>query len=1183
MVDKPTWNHGKYFLTFVFASIFLISLGAISYDVFAMGPGPGSCTNEYSAYITNATITAGNQYYYPLKNNVYFQMLSNQTFNLAVTVNVANQSNQGNTQPGQIWIGTNEIGYPSSSCSGTVYPNQNLTFGSSVGFPATYNPGTNVNYTYSWSTGHGINFVVYWKTANPQPSVPHLQAFSGNGQVSLSWTASSSNGGSPVTNYQIWKATDSALYDATLFTTVGNVTSYADYNVTNGQTYYYEVVAENSAGRTSYFSNQASATPAAPIVPNAPITLRATPGNAQISVSWSTPSSNGGPTITSYNIYRGTSSGSETLLVSGSNSTDPYTDTTVSNGVTYFYKVTAVNSVGESSPSNEASAMPFTSSGPVVDTIPVSGVHGVAVNFNTNKVYVANGNGYSIQVIDGATNKITANITTSSDTSGNGGCVTSFVAINSHTNLIYADNQGCTHWSYGGPGWSSQTVVVINGTTNNVIASVPISHGSDSPDPIAVNPITNKVYALANAEWEVVVTNGTNQIATNISLPGQASDIAVNPQTNTIYVLDGNMIQVIDGTTDSIVKNFSWGKSSAEGIGVNPTTNTIYVSNSDYSISIIDGRTDQLITSIPSDTYGFVSVNSITNRIYVSDAGGGNYVTVLDGSTNTIISTVQVGQNPYGIGINPNANKIYVGNSGSSTVSVIDGSFSSTSTAPSAPQNLVAKAGISQISLSWTAPSSNGGSAITGYNIYRSMTSGGEGTTPVGTVSGLTLTYTDTGLTNGQTYYYEITAVNSGIQSAPSNEASAMPIAAPYPPQNLQGFSGNSQVSLSWSAPSNNSGSPITNYNVYRGLESGKESLLAKIGNVTSYNDTDFSIGSGGPYFYKVTALNSAGESLPSNEASVTQSTSATVPDAPSSLTATVKSSSQINLNWTAPSNNGGSVIIGYTIQRSTDNGNTWSTVQSNTGSTTTTYNDTGLVPSTTYSYRVSAINQAGNGSPSNTASATTSSVTPPPPTGIVLNNIQSTSGTVSSSNQITLANFNTGTGNNKLLVVGISANNNNAISVTFGGVSMTQAAGSFYNNDVEFWYLKNPTGTGNVVVTMGGPTQAIVGAYSFTGVNQTTPIPTHVTKHNTTPNSPNITITANFANDWVLDLPSIYGGSTLGFSTCAQQWDVNVPDAITGASSSKIVPTPGAVTCKWTASSGDFWDDAAIEINASK
>src|SRR5437879_3781779 len=96
------------------------------------------------------------------------------------------------------------------------------------------------------------------------------------------------------------------------------------------------------------------------------------------------------------------------------------------------------------------------------------------------------------------------------------------------------------------------------------------------------------------------------------------------------------------------------------------------------------------------------------------------------------------------------------------------------------------------------------------------------------------------------------------------------------------------------------------------------------------------------------------------------------VPSPPTNLTATTASSSQINLSWTAPSNNGGSAITGYEIERSTDGGTNWSTIQSNTGSTSTTYSDTGLAPSTTYTYQVSSINSVGTSSPSAISSAST-------------------------------------------------------------------------------------------------------------------------------------------------------------------------------------------------------------------
>ena len=110
--------------------------------------------------------------------------------------------------------------------------------------------------------------------------------------------------------------------------------------------------------------------------------------------------------------------------------------------------------------------------------------------------------------------------------------------------------------------------------------------------------------------------------------------------------------------------------------------------------------------------------------------------------------------------------------------------------------------------------------------------------------------------------------------------------------------------------------------------------------------------------------------------------TSAGPPAAPTNLSATVVSSSQINLSWAVPTDNGGSPITGYKIERSTNSGSTWSVLVSNTGSTATTYSNTGLSPSTTYSYRVSAINSVGTSSPSNTASSTTSQ---PPITPIKL------------------------------------------------------------------------------------------------------------------------------------------------------------------------------------------------------
>jgi len=260
------------------------------------------------------------------------------------------------------------------------------------------------------------------------------------------------------------------------------------------------------------------------------------------------------------------------------------------------------------------------------------------------------------------------------------------------------------------------------------------------------------------------------------------------------------------------------------------------------------------------------------------------------------------------------------------------------------------------------------------------------------------------------------------------------------------------------------------------------------------------------------------------------------------------------------------------------------------------TVTEMGCVISGGYIYCVNAENQTyyspilnpgmstTSTSTTSTSTTTSSTVSTTTASGVVLSNVQSTSGTASSSPyEVALPAFNVGTGTNLLLLVGVSANSNNVLSVTFGGAQLTQAVSSFNNNDAEFWYLVNPSGTGGIVVTLGGPTSAVVGAYAFSGVSQSSPIPTTAAGYGTAPSSPSVSITTQHPNSWVLDLPSIYGGVFLSSASCTQQWDVNVPNAITGGSSSTIAASPGQFTCRWTASpGGDLWDDVAIEVMAA-
>ena len=103
-----------------------------------------------------------------------------------------------------------------------------------------------------------------------------------------------------------------------------------------------------------------------------------------------------------------------------------------------------------------------------------------------------------------------------------------------------------------------------------------------------------------------------------------------------------------------------------------------------------------------------------------------------------------------------------------------------------------------------------------------------------------------------------------------------------------------------------------------------------------------------------------------------------TVPGVPTDLSASTGGDTRINLSWTAPGDDGGSPITGYKIEVSPDGNANWTELVANTGNTTTTYAHIGLAAGTTRHYRVSAINSAGAGDPSNIDDATTRPITGP-------------------------------------------------------------------------------------------------------------------------------------------------------------------------------------------------------------
>jgi fibronectin type 3 domain-containing protein len=287
-------------------------------------------------------------------------------------------------------------------------------------------------------------------------------------------------------------------------------------------------------------------------------------------------------------------------------------------------------------------------------------------------------------------------------------------------------------------------------------------------------------------------------------------------------------------------------------------------------------------------------------------------------------------------------------------------SSETTTQAPAAPAGVSAAAGDKQAALSWNAVS-----GATSYTVKRATANGGPYTTVASNVT--TTSFTNTGLANGTTYYYVVSAVNSAGESANSAQVSATPqatVTAPAAPTGLTATAGDKQAALSWNAVSG-----ATSYTVKRATTNGGLYTIVA-SNVTTTSFTNTGLTNGTTYYYVVSAVNSAGESANSAQASATPQAMVTAPAAPTGLTATA-GDKQAALSWNAVSG-----ATSYTVKRATTNGGPYTTVASNV--TTTSFTNTGLTNGTTYYYVVSAVNSAGESANSAQASATPQGVSTP-------------------------------------------------------------------------------------------------------------------------------------------------------------------------------------------------------------
>lgn len=293
--------------------------------------------------------------------------------------------------------------------------------------------------------------------------------------------------------------------------------------------------------------------------------------------------------------------------------------------------------------------------------------------------------------------------------------------------------------------------------------------------------------------------------------------------------------------------------------------------------------------------------------------------------------------------------KVVSTNAVGSSASVVTSPAVTPATTPSAPQTAGAAPGNGQATVSWTAPASNGGSLITGYEAYVV----GNPTLKcqvAATVSNCLIS----GLVNGTGYSFAVHAINAKGNGADATTGTVTPFGPPLMPTGVTVTPSDGSLIVSWTAPNNN-GSAITGYGV--GASPGGQTCST---GATGTSCIITGLTNGTLYTVAVVATNAAGNGQPGSAMGSPKG----VPGAPGAATATAGDQNAV-INWTAASANGGT-ITGYTVVSAPGS----SMCTAPVGATSCTVS--GLTNGTSYTFTVMATNEVGQG-----VAATTAAVVP--------------------------------------------------------------------------------------------------------------------------------------------------------------------------------------------------------------
>ena len=647
-------------------------------------------------------------------------------------------------------------------------------------------------------------------TPAQHPDAPTGVAATGaDGSASVSWTGPASDGGSPVTGYTVTSSPGGK-------TATCNASPCVVTGLTNGTDYTFTVVATNATGDSQ--PSVASASTRARTVPGAPSITDVTTGDGSATVTFDGPAQDGGSAVTGYTLVASPGSASVSCAAS------PCTITGLDNGQSYTLQLVAINAAGSSDPS--AASDPVTPA-----TVPDA----------PTALHVTRGDGEADLTFDAPGNDGGATVT------------------------------GFEYSADGGQSWHDLTVAGSGPYTATVTG---LSNGKDYS--IAVRAVNGKGHSASTetsdvtpaarpgAPTGVTVVRGNGQVSVSWTSPddnGAAIDtyeVEVSGPTRTVTCASSPC--VVDGLTNGETYRFrvrahndvgssSYSELSDESV---PATTpgapgAVTVTSGDGSLTVrftptsaADDGGDPVVGyeySLDGDTWQSLPSSAVS--------GSDDRTATLTGLTNGTAHQLRL-RAVNGVG----------GGSASDAVT------ETPATTPGKPRSVEVTSARGRTTVSWSAPTSDGGSPITGYVV----TAQPSGTTCV-TDGGSSRSCTFTDLTPGATYDFSVVAVNTadkrtgtGLSEAASS-GDVLVTDAPGAPAQLSVTPGDRVATLAFAPPTTDGGKPVTGYEVsvdggttWRGV-----STTAVAGSSTERTTKVVALDNGSTYPIEVRARNADG------------------------------------------------------------------------------------------------------------------------------------------------------------------------------------------------------------------------------------------------------------------------------------------------------------------------------------